>query len=355
MKKISAVICELNPAHRGHQFIINEAKKRGEYVIAVMSGNFVQRGENAIFDKYERAEDALNMGVDLVVEIPFPWCSSSAEFFASAGVEIAESMGTEILVFGSESGDKEGLMRAGELLKREEFNRPIPPNVRAAEYRERLLYQIDPTLPPFLLALSNDILGVEYCKNVKKAEPCPIKRISCDSASQIRKAMYDSKLKELNALFAQKLFDMEYHKFRTLRNPVLDFAECGGGIGDRLIDCANRSTNGDQMLKYAGTRNFTDSRFRRAALFALLEVKPEEIREHPLFTIVLGFNDRGREILSDMRRQKSIEVLTKPADGKLLKGKALKQFELAAFADSVYAACAGLPSDHFIKKSPGIH
>jgi predicted nucleotidyltransferase len=104
--KTTAVICEYNPFHRGHEYQINAIKNSGSYVVCIMSGGFVQRGGPALFDKFVRAEAAVRMGADLVVELPFPYCSSAAEFFAKGGVALADSLGLiDELCFGSESGD----------------------------------------------------------------------------------------------------------------------------------------------------------------------------------------------------------------------------------------------------------
>lgn len=352
MKKISAVICELNPAHEGHKFIINEARKRSEYVMAIMSGNFVQRAETAIYDKYTRAKMALDIGADLVIELPFPWSSASAEYFASAGVEIAEKLGAEILVFGSECGNKDALMRAADILKRDEFNAPLPAGIRAAELRQKMLKEADPTLPENIISTANDILGVEYCKNLKNADPCPIKRISCESATSIRKTMSENKGDHLNATFAEKIFDMEFTKFRMLRHPEVGYAECGGGVGERLLDAAYKAKNGNHMLELAATKQYTDARLRRAALFALTEVMISELKESPLFTTLLAANSKGREILSDIRRRKPLEIITKPSDGLKTDGKVLEQFKLSVFADTLYALCSGSDRDHFMKASP---
>ena len=352
MKKISAVICELNPAHEGHKFIINEAKKRSECVVAIMSGNFVQRAETAIYDKYTRAEMALDIGADLVLELPFPWSSASAEYFASAGVSIAEKIGAELLVFGSESGDKDALIRASEILKREEFNSSLPGGVRAAEARQQMLRDADPTLPENLVSTANDILGVEYCKSLKTAEPCPIKRISCESATSIRKTMAENKKNYPNATFAEKLFELEYIKFRCQRSPETNYAECGGGVGERLIDSASKAGCGAEMLALSATKQYTDARLRRAALYALTEVTQSELKELPEFTTVLASNEKGRKLLSEMRKNKPLTIITKPSTLRDYDGNVRSQLELSMYADTIYALCADLDRNHFIKASP---
>lgn len=107
-KKVVGIITEYNPFHAGHQYMIEQirAEYQADYIVAAMSGDFVQRGEPAIFDKYERARDALTHGVDLVVQIPVMFSTSSAEDFAAGGVAVLRSLGfVDQLVFGSESAD----------------------------------------------------------------------------------------------------------------------------------------------------------------------------------------------------------------------------------------------------------
>ena len=116
---ICGIVCEYNPFHKGHLFQLEESKRRlGEetVTVGVMSGDYVQRGEAAIFSKFARAEAACRCGVDLVVELPLPWALSSAEGFAAGAVAILDSLGCTHLSFGSESGELEGLETLAECL-----------------------------------------------------------------------------------------------------------------------------------------------------------------------------------------------------------------------------------------------
>lgn len=356
MKKISAVICELNPAHEGHKYIFSRAKEEGEAVIAVMSGNFVQRGENAIYDKNKRAEAALEIGADLVVELPFPWSSASAEFFASAGVEIAEKLGAECLVFGSECGDKAALCKAAEILKDEQFNSAIPGEERAAEYREKLLREKAPELPSEILSSANDILGVEYIKNAKTAECIPVKRISCHSASAIRENMKIRAADNDDAVFNDKLLDLEYYKLRMAEEPKFTTAESSGGVGERLYKSAAIAENGADMLEKAKTKQYTNARLRRSALYYLTNVEADDLREKPLFTCVLASNEKGRAILSLLRKKTELVILTKPSATEGIDDAVLKQIKKAQAADSIYTLLFKTHEnkDYFIKKSPVI-
>ena len=353
MKNISAVICELNPAHDGHRFIFSKAKECSESVIAVMSGNFVQRGENSIYDKYQRAEMALDIGADLVVELPFPWSSASAEFFAYGAVSIARGLGAEALVFGSECGDKNALYKAAEILSKYEFNSVIPGEERAAEYRQKLLREKAPELPVSILSSSNDILGIEYIKNSDGMECIPVKRISCDSATSIRNNLKANN-SDPEAVFCEKLFELEFLKFRTAEYPVFDTAESGGGVGERLYKSALVSKNGSEMFDKAKTKQYTNARFRRSALFYLTGVMSDDIRCKPLFTNVLGFNEKGRKILSDLRKEDTLKIVTKPSSANYSDQEVKTQINKSQFADRIYTLLLNEKesSDYFIKKSP---
>jgi cytidyltransferase-like protein len=120
------IICEFNPIHNGHVRLIQKARELGaERVVCIMSGNAVQRGELSIADKYFRAEQAIKCGADLVLELPFPFSMSSAEFFAKSGVKIASEIGVvDYLVFGSESGDIRELSDIASIMSSTEYSRP---------------------------------------------------------------------------------------------------------------------------------------------------------------------------------------------------------------------------------------
>ena len=125
------IVCEYNPFHNGHLLQINEIKKStDEPIICVMSGNFTQRGEIAIADKYARAKAALECGADLVVELPIPFCISSAEYFARAGVFIAESAGADSLYFGSECGDAQLILSAAKAIYSDEVQQKIADEIK---------------------------------------------------------------------------------------------------------------------------------------------------------------------------------------------------------------------------------
>ena len=125
--KISGIISEFNPYHLGHQSLIVQTRQAGAtHIVAIMSGNFVQRGEPACFDKWVRTKTALSAGVDLVIELPLPWVVAGAETFAAGGVSIVNALGcVHQLSFGSECGDIEALSAVADILRTEQFSQAL--------------------------------------------------------------------------------------------------------------------------------------------------------------------------------------------------------------------------------------
>ena len=124
--KTAAIISEFNPFHNGHKFLIDECEKSGfTHKVAIMSGSFVQRGDLALFSKFERTKSALKNGIDLVVELPVCYALSTAQNFAFGGVQIAEKLAINNLVFGSECGNTESILPTAKNLMCDELNSKI--------------------------------------------------------------------------------------------------------------------------------------------------------------------------------------------------------------------------------------
>ena len=122
---VIGIVCEFNPFHKGHKYLIDSVKKSGDTVVCVMSGNFVQRGEPALFPKETRVKSALMNGADIVLELPFVYATASAEIFAYNAVKILECFGCDILAFGTESASVEELNNAVEILNSNDFDDKI--------------------------------------------------------------------------------------------------------------------------------------------------------------------------------------------------------------------------------------
>lgn len=178
MDKILGIISEYNPMHLGHLYHIKESKKQvqPDYTVAIMSGNFVERGDAAIIDKWSRAEMALNNGIDLVIELPLLYSISSAENFCAGGIKILSSLGMDTtLSFGSECGDISILNEISDVLVNEPpeyismLNHSLDSGVSFPKAREHalLMYLNDIRRYANVLSEPNNILGIEYLKAIK--------------------------------------------------------------------------------------------------------------------------------------------------------------------------------------------
>lgn len=170
MNRQTAVICEFNPIHSGHRFLLSAAEAEKSVILAVMSGNFTQRGIPAVFDKYARARSAIACGADLVVELPFPWCVSGVEDFALGGVTVAAGCGAESLTFGSESGDFALLNRAAAVKDSEEYASIMREAEKSGRNRGSAVL-FDEVMRTFGVEEplgANDKLGAEYIRLAKR-------------------------------------------------------------------------------------------------------------------------------------------------------------------------------------------
>ena len=221
---VYGIVSEFNPFHRGHEYLLDTARKMGaEAVVCVMSGNATQRGELAIIDKYLRAEAAVCGGADLVLELPFPWSSASAEGFALAAVHILSSF-CDTVLFGSECGDIELLMSIAEYISGEQFKEKFSEQLEAGGQSAAAYVSLIES--EFKIKLSsNDILGVEYIKAAKtlgaalnfatvkrqgSAYLCQEKNdTGFDSAMALRRMLnYDNDVSELKDRLPKRSFEL---------------------------------------------------------------------------------------------------------------------------------------------------
>ena len=384
----TAIICEMNPLHLGHAYILQEIKKTSDCVIAIMSGNFVQRAECALLDKYARAEAVIRAGADLVVELPFPWCSGGAEYFAAAGVALAHRLGADTLAFGVTADRGDLYARVADVLLSPEFarewqeERQRHPARGAAQSRQICLQKYFSEDLSGLLESPNDILAIEYVKSIRQGKyPLriqPIKRLSGEEdprflgATSIRERLADGEsvadhLPEHSAVIlererasgriadADRLRDILFcHLRRRCDGPA--FAEGGGGVLERLVGCAETTSNGLEMFRASATKKYTNARLRRAALFDIMAVGEDALRALPAYTLLLGATEAGRAYLSRSKKKFPIPVLTKPSDERKLDGVASAQYACAKEADRLYTLCqrSVAPADAYLRRTPYI-
>ncbi|WP_032121773.1 nucleotidyltransferase [Clostridium amazonitimonense] len=366
--KIAAIISEYNPLHNGHKYHIEKTKEElnCDYIICIMSGNFVQRGLPAYIDKWNRAEMALLSGVDLVIELPVIFSLSSAEFFAKGAVEILDSLGiVNYLSFGSEIGDTEPLKLISSVLCEE-------PN----EYKYLLKNHLSSGLPftkartlalieymnnnsctydsKYLMDISNssnNILAIEYLKTLFRINssiiPFTIKRQGANyndenlnkdfsSATAIRNYLKSSSdlsplknhipsssykiienLTKRNYKFAEieNIFPFIKYKSLTDEASLKNIPEASEGLYNKVYKTLWNSENYHDAIKEIKSKRYTYTRISRllCQYYIGFENYPVESlrRSNTEYIRVLGFNSRGSKLLKEIKNKSNIKIHTK--------------------------------------------
>ena len=371
------IVSEYNPFHNGHLYQIEESRKalgQDAVVICVMSGDFVQRGEAAVFSKFSRAEAACRCGADIVVELPLPWCLSTAETFASGAVDILASMGCTHISFGSEYGDVSALCELADFLLDDSVRTGITEllrNDKTLSYvraRQNVIKEFRPQYAD-LLDNANNILAVEYIKAIKKNHPelipFTVKRIGSGhdktgnegpkSASEIREMLLKGESTAgLIPPEAQKVFNKEKEEGRlgdpeimemALRSRLLMFDEeyyetlpdASDGAGRRLYKAIRSECSLSDAVNSASSKIYTLSRMRRMLLCAALGISAEYTKAAPPYTRLLAVSKNGREYLKKIQKEYRIPLITKPASVRFLDEKCINVFALGASAHDLYS------------------
>lgn len=374
---VAGIICEYNPFHRAHSEHIARTREllgADTGVVCVMGGNFLQRGEPAMFQKHARAEMALRGGADLVVELPLPWAIASAERFARGGVSILDGCGVvDAISFGSECGDVERLGAVASALTGERalalISEKLAMGVSYAAAREMAARELVGE-ESALLREPNNILAIEYLKAIgtlgSRLIPVTVKRIlaehdggetdgwasalhirerilaGCDVGSFVSDATMEIIRRETAAGRAPvTLKNAEramLFRFRTMTDSEFEaLPDSGEGLSFRFARAARVGSSYEEILDCAKCKRYAHSRLRRMAMAALLGVTAEYQEGLPPYIRVLGMNGRGREILREMKRRSRLPIITKPASSRRLTEEAQRIFMLEARAADIYS------------------
>ncbi|MDE5974084.1 MAG: nucleotidyltransferase family protein [Eubacterium sp.] len=331
---ITGIICEFNPFHAGHKYLIDSVKNENDGVVCVMSGNFVQRGEFAVYDKFTRAKSALENGADLVIELPCAYSLRSAEGFARAGVELLEAANAvDRIAFGAECDDIGKLKRiAYEITENEQQIK--------AEMKKGISYPAarKMVISSDILDTPNNILAIEYLKSAKL--PCTaVKRIgkghdSDDekfSASEIRKKLTEDEICSMKNCETAVLA-----KLRCMTaNDFLKIEDVTEGLENRIVDMVRVSTSLEALYDNIKTKRYTHSRIRRIILKAYLDISKAYTEKAPYIRI-LGFNSKGQEILAKMKKSADLPIISRYSDIEELNEYGKKLFELECRCTDLY-------------------
>ncbi len=339
--KIAAVICEFNPFHNGHKYLLSEIRKQGyECIICVMSSSFTQRGEVAVTNKFERTKVALKNGADLVIELPAPYAVSSAQVFAKGSAEIIKATGVvDKVFFGSENGDIELIKKAALATKDKKVTELLKEKMRDGDYYplalEKAVKEVFGSEISDVLSSPNNTLGVEYIKELEGSgiETATVKRIAVEhdsttskdgfaSASLIREMIF--KGEDVNAFVPNgdftnpaktefgeraviyKLKSMSAENFEAL-------ADVTEGLHNRIYSAVKNCNSLEELLSEIKTKRYTMARLRRIITSAVLGIT-KDLQNSPVpYLRILGMTDAGKEALSLISKKADLPIVTSVA------------------------------------------
>ena len=361
MSKVLGIIAEYNPFHNGHLYHLEESKKitGSKYVVAVISGNFTQRGDTSIVDKWTKTKMALDNGCDLVIELPLIYSISSAENFAAGGVKILNSLKVvDYISFGAETSDVNILDKIANILYEEpkEYKSLLTSQLNKgmsfpkARQNALMMYLNDIRDYAETLSAPNNILGIEYIKSLKKLKSkivlVPIERYETGyndlsytsdiaSASAIRNIVKNGGFQPLKSLIPKTNFQLLTNQIKLGQNvndlsvfekqiiynlrvmstsEIANLPDVSEGLEYALKKAANISNNLDDLIENIKSKRYTLTRIRRILLYSLLKLTKKDMeiskKVNP-YIRVLGFNNKGKYLLSEAIKQNPrLEVIT---------------------------------------------
>ncbi len=378
---ITGVVAEYNPFHMGHEYQLKKARKLSscDGIAVVMSGNYVQRGEPAIIDKFKRAEAAVYGGADIVIELPMPFSFQNAEMFAMAAVRELKKLPVSNLSFGCECTDISLLEKTASVQLDAEFNNELKCEIKKGMSYPKALSN---TICSFLgeqasihASSPNNVLGIEYIKSSIKQNTgwnyIPIERIgkghndfrstgSYDSATAIRKAILKShganvsvtpksremidtfynKHKKLNSL--DNYLEILYYRIIQLGPEGLNkIYEVSEGLNNKIYSNVFLHENIDDLIMSLKSKRYTYSRLRRMLLNILLGITYVDIKHFMYsntgYIKVLAFNDTGRMIIKEAKKSGTI-IINRYSDYKKhnLPDDEMRLFRLTSRATDIY-------------------
>lgn len=387
--KVTGIIAEYNPFHNGHKYQIEQARKLtgADYIIVVMSGNFTQRGEPALLDKYARAKMALENGADLVIELPACYSCSSAEYFSLGAITLLHKLNiVDCICFGSESGKIDTLSSIAEVFAFEpqSYQQILKSHLRDGDSfpiaRSKALLHV---LPEFIeerhvISSPNNILGIEYIKALLRLDspiiPYTNQRIGSNYHDYKLSVAYSSALAIRQAIELSDSLDtvksqMPESCFSIMNDVLFEHApifadDFSNILKYRLLldeprgytkyaDISNELSNKIQKIIYSAdsfhdfckqlkTKNYTYSRISRCLTHILLDIRKEHLHEYLeegaiFYARVLGFKKDATQLLSHISAHTAIPLITKVSVSRnLLNGIALHQFEHDIATSHIY-------------------
>ncbi len=354
--KVVGIISEYNPFHKGHLYHLEESKKStgADFVVSIMSGNFVQRGEPAIADKWTRAHCAVDCGVDLVLELPFVFACNSAEYFAYGGLSILEGMGcVDYISFGSENGNIEELKDIAKILVNEPeelkalLKAKLHEGVSYAKAWGLALEEYAGEGASKIVREPNNILALEYLKRMIKTnssiQPITIPRTggahndqepTCDyaSATALRKKYYEQKtmdgfieympmgsfrnLAKLEGkcnIHIEDLFPMVVTEIlRSSTEELATIFSVNEGLENKLKTEIRNVSTMEELIQKVNSKRYAQTKIQRMLMHILVHLDQDTmnriIAKRIAYGRILAMNDRGTKLLKQMKKSKSAKI-----------------------------------------------
>ncbi|MGL5123483.1 MAG: nucleotidyltransferase [Fusobacteriaceae bacterium] len=349
MLKAVGMIVEYNPFHNGHKYHLERAKKEScsDIVIAVMSGDYVQRGEPSFLNRWTKAKMALENGVDIVLELPSFYSTQNAEVFSFGAVGILASIGVKTIVFGSECGNIEKLKKISSVEESSEFKDKL-----FIELKQGKSYPVAYTnslkkIFPNIEIKSNDILGIEYIKAEAKLKNriemrCitrigvgyndTISKKNIASATGIRKKIFNmegienyvpkesyliisEKIEEKKLIEIKNFYFLIRYEIINNYSKLITIQDIETGLENRLYQCALKYTRFEDFFENLETKRYTKGRLQRVLIHILLDITKEltkEIKEKIPYVRVLGFSENGQKYLSQFKKERKKNEINFP-------------------------------------------
>ena len=338
--KAIGIIAEYNPFHNGHLYHLEKVKEMyPDYtIILVMNGNFTERGEVTIIDKWKRCDIALELGVDLVIELPFSFATQSADFYAYGAITILEKLGVEKVVFGSESDNIHDLKLIAETqLNNDEFDKLVKVYCKLGNNYPTALSKALEDLVGKKVTTPNDLLGISYIKTILKNNykiiPETIKRTNdyhdkelnntFSSATSIRESLKQDKsikdqvpintLKRLNNLhYMDMYFNILKYKIITEDN-LEKYQTVETGMNKKLKEVISNVNTYDELIKSLKSKKDTYNKISRMLLHILCNFTKDDAEafKEIKYIRILGFNKTGKAYLNNIKKELDVPIISK--------------------------------------------
>lgn len=345
---VIGIVCEFNPFHNGHKHLIDSVKKQGDIIVCVMSGNFVQRGEPAIFPKEIRVKAALLNGADIVLELPFVYATSSAETFAHNAVKILDSFGCDKIAFGTENANINNLNKIVDVLTDEKFDMELKKCLETGEsYPSARQTALNKFINNCDISLPNNILAVEYLKAIRKLnskiQPISVNRIGADynddfavddfaSATHIRSLIFENKPFDkfvpsnvidlyCNSISTGKILSKDKYNLSSLtilRSKIFDSSEnianMSEGLENRINDAICNCVSLEEIYDSVKTKRYTHSRIRRAVLCCQFDITNDDLKTDVPYCRLLGFNKNCKDVIGKLAANCNLPFIVRYSD-----------------------------------------